>query len=135
MNTLLKKVNYFFQSLIRNRETSPELSKIINQYLDDPETDILILNKHLCVLQHPTYNRLCLWISNYPYCYGYVACDHSTLRDGDWENYKKLNFILGEKLPDRKTVYRLNEVVENKKRELGYHNSQIEQQLKEILNV
>jgi|688.fasta_scaffold311825_1 hypothetical protein len=135
MNTLLKKFNYFFASLIRNRETSPELSKIINQYLDDPETDILILNKYCCVLEHPTYNRLCLWIANYPYCYGYVACDHSNLTVKDWENYKKLNFILGEKLPDRKTVYRLNEVVENKKRELGFQNGQIEQQLKEILNV
>jgi hypothetical protein len=135
MKDLLKKVNYFFSSLIRNRETSPELSKIINQYLDDPETDILILNKYHCVLQHPTYNGLCLWIANYPYCYGYVACNHSELIDGDWESYKKLHFLLGEKLPDRKTVYRLHEAVENKKRELGYRNSQIEQQLKEILNV
>jgi hypothetical protein len=135
MKDLLKKVNYFFASLIRNREASPELSKIINLYLDDPETDMLILDKYHCVLQHPTYNRLCLWISNYPYCYGTVECDHSNLTAKDWENYKKLNFILGKKLPDRKTVYRLNEAVENKKRELGYRNSQIEQQLKEILNV
>jgi hypothetical protein len=135
MNSFLKKVNYFFLTLIRNELTSPALSKIINQYLDDPETDILILNKYHCVLQHPTYNRLCLWIANYPYCYGNVACDYSNLTTEDWENYKKLNFILGEKLPDRKTVYRLNEVVENKKRELGFQNGQIEQQLKEILNV
>lgn len=134
MTYFLKKVNYFFASLMRNCGTSPELSKIINQYLDDPETDILIINQYFCTLKHPTYNDLCLWISNYPYCYGYVTHDYSNSTTGDWETYIKLNFILGQKLPDRKTVYRLHEAVENKKKELG-HNSQIEQQLKEILNV
>ncbi len=135
MKDLFKKVNYFFASLIRNRETSPELSKIINQYLDDPETDIIILNNYHCVLQHPTYNRLCLWISNYPYAYGDVACDYLNLTNEYWENYKKLNFILGQKLPDRKTVYRLHEVVEEKKKELGYYSDSVEKRVKEILNV
>jgi len=135
MKEILKKANYFLWSLIRNHRTSPELSKLINQYLDDPETDILIVGKYFCILQHPTFNRLCLWISNYPYAYGNVWCYSSGLTNKDWETHKKLHFLLGERLPDRKTVYRLHEAVENKKRELGYHNGQIEQQLKEILNV
>jgi hypothetical protein len=135
MKEILKKVNYFFLTLIRNEPTSPALSKIINQYLDDPDTTIVIHDEYSCTLQHPTFNRLCLWIANYPYCYGYVACNHSELIDGDWENYKKLNFLLGEKLPDRKTVYRLHEAVENKKKELGYYPDSVEKRAREILNV
>jgi hypothetical protein len=135
MNTLLKKVNYFFQSLFRNEPTSPALSKIINQYLDDPATTIVIHDEYSCTLQHPTFKILPLWINNYPYCYGFLYPHGFNWKTTDLENYQELKKIFGRKLPDRKTAYRLHEAVENKKKELGYYPDSVYDRVKEILNV
>lgn len=128
-----KKLIYFFQSLLRNYATSPELSKIINQYLDDPETDIIIVSKYHCILKNPKFNNLPLWIGNYPYAYGYVSMAYETTEDLKF--YEKLNTILGTKLPDRKTVYRLNERIEEIKKQLPDYHEPVEQRLREILNM
>jgi hypothetical protein len=135
MKDLLKKVNYFFLSIIRNEPTSPALSKIINQYLDDPDTTIVIHDEYSCTLQHPTFKTLPLWINNYPYCYGFLYPANFKCTIADLENYVELKKIFGRKLPDRKTVYRLHEAVENKKKELGYYPDSVYDTVKEILNV
>jgi hypothetical protein len=135
MKEILKKVNYFFLALIRNEPTSPALSKIINQYLDDPDTTIVIHDEYSCTLQHPTFKILPLWINNYPYCYGFLYPHSFNWKTADLENYEELKKIFGRKLPDRKTVYRLHEAVENKKKELGYYPDSVEKRAREILNV
>ena len=61
MKNLLKKINYFLASLIRNHRTSPELSKIINHYLDDPETTIKISSEYTCVLENPKFKFIDLF--------------------------------------------------------------------------
>jgi len=135
MKEILKKINYFFKSRVRNQRTSPELSKIINLYLDDPETEIIISSKYNCTLKNSKFNKLNLWIGNYPYAYGSLSPYYTELTLEGHETYTKLHFIFGEKLPDRKTVYRLHEAVENKKKELGYYPDSAYDRVKEILNV
>jgi hypothetical protein len=121
MKALLKKVNYFFQSLIRNERTCSALSKAINKYLDDPNTTIVIHSEFVCTLEHPTFKKLPLWISNYPYAYGNFYPFTLSLTPDDLVIYDELKRFFGNKLPDRRTVYRLHEAVENKKKELGYY--------------
>jgi hypothetical protein len=132
MKPLLKKVNYFFQSLIRNERTCSALSKVINKYLDDPNTTIVIHSEFVCTLEHPTFKKLPLWIRDYPYAYGSL---YPSLNPDYLVIYGELKRFFGNKLPDRRTVYRLHEAVENKKKELGYYPDSVYDAVKEILNV
>jgi hypothetical protein len=104
---MLEKISYFFGSLIRNHSTSKELSKIINSLLDDPNTEIKLLGDY-----HVLLGSVCLWVQNYPYAYGNISTI-ATYQSSD--EIIKFNVTLyrffGTKLPDRKTVYRLHQVV------------------------
>ena len=118
---MLEKISYFFGSLIRNEPTSKELSKIINSLLDDPKTKIEILNNY-AVLVGP----MCLWIGNYPYAYGNVSTLATyQLSDEIIKFNVALHKVFGTKLPDRKTVYRLHQVV--KKLQEEYKKQQLEE--------
>jgi len=135
MKPLLKKVNYFFQSLIRNERTCSVLSKVINKYLDDPNTTIVIHSDFVCTLEHPTFKKLPLWIGSYPNSYGNLYPSTLSLTPDDLVFYGELERVFGYKLPDRRTVYRLHEAVENKKKEFGYYPDLVYDAVKEILNV
>lgn len=111
--TVLDKITYFFSSLVRNKTTSKELSIIINKLLDDPTTNIKLLGDY-----HVLVGTLGLWIGNYPYQYGYVSTWACHLMTSEEHHFTlALYNIIGDKLPDRKTVYRLNKVVEKLKEE------------------
>lgn len=104
---MLEKISYFFGSLIRNHPTSKELSKIINSLLDDPNTEIKLLGDY-----HVLLGSVCLWVSNYPYAYGNVSSLGVCGLDKEiFKTNLKLYSLFGSKIPDRKTVYRLHQVV------------------------
>jgi hypothetical protein len=104
---MLEKISYFFGSLIRNHPTSKELSKIINSLLDDPNTEIKLLGDH-----HVLLGSVCLWVSNYPYAYGNISSLGTYELDEEiLKTNLKLQSFFGSKIPDRKTVYRLHQVV------------------------
>ena len=118
---MLEKISYFFGSLIRNHRTSKELSKIINSLLDDPNTEIkLITNYH--VLLGP----VCLWVQNYPYAYGNVSVICAYELDEEIVKFNlTLQGLFKSDIPDRKTVYRLHQVV--KKLQVEYKKQQLEE--------
>jgi hypothetical protein len=119
---MLEKISYFFGSLIRNYPTSKELSKIINSLLDDPNTEIKLLGDYSVLL-----GSVCLWVSNYPYAYGNVSTLATyQLSDEIIKFNVTLYRFFGTKLPDRKTVYRLHQVVKKLQEE------QRQQHLKEL---
>ena len=119
---MLEKISYFFGSLIRNHSTSKELSKIINSLLDDPNTEIKLLDDY-----HVLLGTVCLWVSNYPYAYGNVSTIGAYhLSEEILKTNLKLYILFRTKLPDRKTVYRLHQVVKKLQEE------QRQQHLKEL---
>jgi hypothetical protein len=75
---------------VRRYQTSPSLSREINALLDINE-EILIINKYVTKLG-PHY----LWTGNYPHTYGFI--------------YKKVKYGL----PDRLTVYRLHQAIQDR---------------------
>lgn len=120
---MLEKISYFFGSLIRNHRTSKELSKIINNLLDDPNTEIKLIGDY-----HVLLGPVCLWVSNYPYAYGNVSLTGTItqLSDEILEFNLTLQSLFKRDIPDRKTVYRLHQVVKKLQEE------QRQQHLKEL---
>lgn len=123
-----QKILYYLRpgTLLRNRKSSPILSKMINDLLDDgyePELESSYVVK---------LGDLKLWIANFPYEYGKLhdtalvdIAKMAVLKPGSFE----WNLILfrmkrdlelarkyKESMPDRATVYRLHKAVELKKR-------------------
>lgn len=84
---------YYVRSIIRLGKTCPKLTESINKLLDDPETTITLHDEYTASLE-----KLTLWVSNYPYCYGHLY--------NESRNYR---------LPDRRTVYRLHERIKTVK--------------------
>jgi len=76
----------------KNGPTSSDLSKRINDLLDDENTKITIISKYKARV-----GDLTLWTGNYPYGYG--------------SEYKEVTKDIHSPLPDRKTVYRLREIL------------------------
>lgn len=77
---------------VRNNLTSPKVTKFINDSLDAG---------HLPVssgLYTHELNGKTIWTANYPYAYGRICIDGSVLKT--------------TKLPDRATVFRLHDVIE-----------------------
>lgn len=88
-------LNYIFYNLrciYRVGPTSPGLSKRINDLLDDENTEITIISRYKARI-----GELTLWTGNYPHCYG---CE-----------YEEAMKDIHSPLPDRKTVYRLREIL------------------------
>lgn len=110
---LLDKIYLFFGTLFRLYPTSKELSKMINGLLDDPNTEVKLLDPY-----HALVGSLCLWIENYPYAYG---CVHALYTNKLSNNIIQYNLALESmfrmSLPDKKTVYRLHQVVKKLKQE------------------
>lgn len=117
-----EKILYFFGSLIRNERSSKELSQMINDALDDPKVKLIILDECSVLL-----NNMMLWTQNYPYAYGdiikngiipsyaYELNDLGLPSSQIIEHNLKLYKIFGNKLPNRRTVYRLHKKIEEEK--------------------
>ena len=119
---MLDKISYFFGSLIRNYSTSKEFSKIINGLLDDPNTEIKLIDDY-----HVLLGSVCLWVQNYPYAYGNVSVICAYKLDEEIIKFNlTLQGLFKSNLPDRKTVYRLHQVVKKLQEE------QRQQHLKEL---
>lgn len=116
---------------IRNRAASKELSDLINNLLDNPKVVITIMSKYVANV-----GGVNLWIENYPYSYGCVySLSYLYLgelavlepKSKEWESvYLKMSFEealcdrFKHHMPDRETVFRLHEAVQQvKERERG----------------
>jgi hypothetical protein len=93
---MLDYIFYNLISIFRAGPTSPHLSKRINELLDDENTKITIISKYKVRI-----GDLTLWTGYYPYCYG---CEYE-------EMTRFTHSPIPIFLPDRKTVYRLREIL------------------------
>jgi hypothetical protein len=127
----MKKILYYFSAILRNSPTSKIVTKLINMYLDSSETEINIIDRYHTILTHPEYGGLPLWTANFPYAYGRVsltgfmpygefAHKYSTV---DQDKIRTLIDLVGDRLPDRETVYRLSEAINEIK--MGKHQSKV----------
>lgn len=107
---------------LRSRPTSKALSKRINQFLDDPNTELILYSEYSVIL-----GDLRLWVRNFPYSYGFFYgnpdeyLEELIYLSPDTDRWKVLERYtmrqqeyrkeFGNRLPDRATVFRLNQVV------------------------
>lgn len=132
MENFQSRLKYFLYlispgSLIRIRETSKQWSQLLNEQLDSTNDQVVILDCYTALV-----GDLVVWTENFPYCYGYpyqairsilekeTALTELTAEDLDhivnlsYRNVKKF----GNRIPNRKTVYRLSCAVEAAKEAL-----------------
>ena len=93
---MLNYIVYYLGCILRSGPTSSNLSKRINDLLDDENTKITIYSKYRARV-----GDLTLWTGNYPYGYG---CEYE-------EMTRFTHSPIPIFLPDRKTVYRLRKIL------------------------
>ena len=108
--SITEKIFYWvsFDTYVRNFRTSEEHSQVVNQLLDDPNTELIIEDEYTILL-----GGLRLWAHNYPFAYGSIWDDHY------------FETKVARRLPNRATVFRLRQVVEAAKFSLGWQQGNV----------
>lgn len=134
----LKYTAYYFSALVRSYPSSKEYSKLINECLDifDNNENTLTIdsNGFIAYFNFKDCPPIPIWIGNYPYAYGfiwyfpYAAIDKLIYLNPESEGWQKEyeNFMFlqnwkkafANKMPDRKTVFRLHTAVEKVKKQM-----------------